>query len=203
MNILTDLLPVSVNIGGEEVLINTDFRAGIEFELLVERGEMQMGKLLRPFFPDGLQATIEDAEELLEAVLWFYRCGEKAEKKSGNTTTPSNSKQAYSFDVDGATIYADFWRYYGLDLSKMYLHWWSFRALLMGLPDDSGYKQRVYYRTCDLSKLPKKERERVNKIRNLIAINKDGQKLTLEERNAQMINYAVQRSKNACKEVDA
>lgn len=203
MNILTDLLPVSVNIGGEEVLINTDFRAGIEFELLVERGETQIGKLLYPFFPDGIQARIEDADEFLEAVLCFYRCGEKPEKKSGSTKAPGNDKQAYSFDVDGATIYADFWRYYGLDLSKMYLHWWAFRALLMGLPDDSGYKQRVYYRTCDLSKLPKKERERVNKIRNLIAINKDGQKLTLEERNAQMINYAVQRSKNANKEVSA
>lgn len=201
MNILTDRLPDSVNIGGAEVAINTDFRAGVTFELLVERGETKIGKLLHPFFPGGIKETIEDIDEVLEAVLWFYRCGRGAEKNK-TSTTPANEKQAYSFEVDGATIYADFWRYYGIDLTGTYLHWWVFRALLMGLPENSGYKQRVYYRTCDLSKLPKKERERVNKIRNLIAINTDGKKLTLEERNTQMINYAVKRSKEANEEVN-
>lgn len=194
MNILTDRLPETVEIGGAAFEINTDFRAGIAFELMVEKGEEQIGKLLAPFFPDGFPSEIvtEDfVRDALDKTLVFYRMGDDTEQKESKP-----GKQAYSFEVDAETIFADFWRYYGLDLSSSYLHWWSFRALLMGLPDDSGLKQRVYYRTCDLAGLPKKERERINKIRNLIAINTGGKKkLTLEERNAQMMEYVARRSK--------
>lgn len=194
MNILTDRLPDAVEIGGAAFEINTDFRAGIAFELMVEKGEQRIGNLLFPFFPDGFPDNL-DVEAALETVLWFYRCGDKSEPKK---TAPTNNKQAYSFGVDGSTIYADFWRFYGVDLSRVYLHWWAFRALLTGLPDDSGYKQRVYYRTCDLKGLPKKEQARINEIRKLIAINPDQRnKMTLEERNAQMMAYASKRSKEA------
>lgn len=202
MNILTDRLPDTVEICGSVFEINTDFRAGISFELMVEKGEQHIGKLLSPFFPDGFPREIVTGsfvEDALEKTLAFYRMGDDTEQKESKP-----GKQSYSFEVDGETIYSDFWRYYGVDLSTSYLHWWAFRALLMGLPDDSGFKQRVYYRTCDLSGLPKKERERINKIRNLIAIHPDGKKkLTLEERNAQMMEYAAQRSKEASKGVSA
>ena len=194
MNILTDRLPETVTVGASQLEINTDFRAGVAFELMVEKGETNVYRLLYPFFPDGFPDDL-DFEAVLEPVLWFYRCGDKSEQKG---TGQTNNKQAYSFGVDGATIYADFWRFYGLDLSAMYLHWWAFRALLTGLPDDSGYKQRVYYRTCDLKGLPKKEQARINEIRKLIAINPDQRgKVTLEERNAQMLAYVSKRSNEA------
>lgn len=194
MNILTDRLPVTVTVGASQLEINTDFRAGVAFELMVEKGETSVSRLLYPFFPDGFPDDL-DFEAVLEPILWFYRCGDKSEQKE---TGPTNNKQAYSFGVDGATIYADFWRFYGLDLSGIYLHWWAFRALLTGLPDDSGYKQRVYYRTCDLKGLPKKEQARINEIRKLIAINPNQRgKVTLEERNAKMLAYASKRSKEA------
>lgn len=195
MNILTDRLPEAVTVGASQFDINTDFRAGIAFELLVEKGETNVYKLLQPFFPDGFPRDVYGA---LEAVLCFYRCGDSSEIKE--QSKPTKAKQAYSFKVDGETIYADFWRFYGLDLASIYLHWWAFRALLSGLPDDSGYKQRVYYRTCDLTGLPKKERERINNIRKLIEIAPEGKgKMTLEERNAQMLAYASRRSREASK----
>ena len=192
MNILIDRLPETVTVGASEFSINTDFRAGVAFETLVECGETNIYALLAPFFPDGIPKDVASA---FEAVLLFYRCGDNTEIKQGG---PSSNKQAYSFTVDSETIYADFRHYYSLDLSSIYLHWWAFRALLIGLPDDSGYKQRVYYRTCELTGLPKKERERINKIRNRIAINPEGRgKATLEERNAKMLAYASRRSKEA------
>lgn len=194
MNILTDALPDRVEIGGRMVFIETDFRAGIAFEGMVENGEMRIGKLLSPFFPYGLpDAKYKD--EAVDAVLTFYRCGETPREAQGGAT---KGKQAYSFAVDASTVYADFWRYYGIDLSGAVLHWWAFRALLMGLPDDSGFKQRVYYRTCDLAGMPKKERERINKIRKQIEIRPAGrEKMTLAERNAQMLEYASRRSRQA------
>lgn len=187
MNILTDRLPETVTVGSSEFEIETDFRAAVAFELLVEQGETNVFALLRPFFPNGIPRDLYGA---MEAALSFYRCGEKPAEEKGK------GKRAYSFRVDGATIYADFWRYYGLDLSGVSLHWYAFRTLLAGLPDDSGYKQRVYYRTCELSGLPKKERERINKIRKAIEISGES-KITLEERNAKMLAYATQRSKEA------
>lgn len=196
MNILTDALPDRIEIESKAFLINTDFRAGIAFEIMVEAGELKIGKLLAPFFPHGLP-DVTDAGATVDAVLTFYRCGEAPQKAQGGATS---NKQAYSFTVDASTVYADFWRYYGIDLSGASLHWWAFRALLMGLPDDSGYKQRVYYRTCDLAGLPKKERERINKIRKLIEIRPEGrEKMTLAERNARMLEYASRRSAEASK----
>lgn len=190
MSILTNRLPEYVEIEGRCYPINTDFRAGIAFELFVEKGEENLFRILAPFFPDGLPDC--DPANILQAILSFYMCGAKPPEKEERR---KKEKQAYSFDVDASTIFADFWRFYGIDLSVEGLHWWAFRALLMGLPDDSGYKQRVYYRTCDLSGLPKKEQARINRMRKLIAIEQEGrQKMTLEERNAQMLAYAEQRT---------
>lgn len=191
MNILISPLPETVNISGKSYPINADFRAGVEFEMMIERGEESAFNLVAPFFPDGLPFDISGA---LRAVELFYCCGELPEK-SKKAEKPTQGKQAYSFGVDASAIFADFWRYYRIDLTREWLHWWAFRALLMGLPEKSEFKQRVYYRTCDLKDLSKRERARVMGIRSKIEIeNKTGGKLTLEERNAAMKAYIAQRS---------
>ena len=189
MNIIIDRLPDTAVVDGQRFPIETDYRAAVAFELMVESGEDNLAKLLRPFYPYGLPAN---AEAAVEAALWFYRCGEDVpEKKEGEAQKP----RSYSFDVDAETIFADFWRFYNIDLARESLHWWAFRALLAGLPEESGYKQRVYYRTCDLKGMPKAEQARINRIRKVIAItNKKQHKMTLEERNALMLEYVAKRS---------
>ena len=187
MNILTDYLPSSVKVGNSTFDIETDFRAGVSFSLMVEAGESDILKLCSPFFPKGLPLDISGA---VEAVLYFFRGGEKIEDNA-----PKSNKQAYSFNVDSEAIYADFWRYYNIDLSQDSLHWWTFRSLLMGLPEESNFKMRIYYRTCNLKDLPKKEQKRIANIRKQIEIKtteKDG-KLTLEQRNKQMLDYVKKR----------
>lgn len=187
MNILTDLLPSSVKVGASTFDIETDFRAGISFSLMIEAGEEDFFKLFAPFFPNGLPRDINGA---VEAVLYFYRGGEKPDDNA-----PKTNKQAYSFSVDSESIYADFWRYYNIDLSQDGLHWWTFRSLLFGLPEDSNFKMRIYYRTCDLKDLPKKEKRRIATIRKQIEIKKaETGKMTLEQRNKQMLDYVTKRS---------
>lgn len=189
MNILVDRLPTAVNVEGVRYQPETDYRAAVAFELLVDSGEDNLYKLMRPFYPQGLPVN---AEAAIEAALWFYRGGEELPEQAEKT---EKKPRSYSFEVDAETIFADFWRYYNIDLSSEALHWWTFRALLAGLPDDSGYKERVYYRTCDLKGLPKKEQARINRIRKIIAINSDKRgKMTLEERNALMLEYVAKRS---------
>lgn len=187
MNILTDALPTSVLIDGVQYEIASDFRAGVEFEMMIEQGEANVYRLLAPFFakvPHNLEGALREVE-------LFFCCGTLPEKSK----KPTKGKQAYSFRVDSEAVFADFWRYYGIDLSREYLHWWAFRALLMGLPEKSEFKQRVYYRTCDLKGLSKKERERIVSIRSRIEIKaKTDSKQTLEERNASMLAYIAKRA---------
>ena len=156
MNILIDSLPKAIKAGGKQYPIETDFRAGIAFEMMLEKGEKNILKILEVFFPNGAPISkIEDLDAILEGVILFYRCGAKI-KKNGN---PTQTKQPYSFNDDSAVIFADFWNYYNIDLSQEGLHWWAFRSLLDGLPDESEFKQRIYYRTCDTKGLSKKEKE--------------------------------------------
>lgn len=190
MNILTEHLPSLIEVENTTFKLETDFRAGIEFSLMIEAGENNIYKLCTPFFPEGLPRDIEKA---VEAVIFFFRGGESLDEKAPT----KKEKPSYSFNVDSEAIYADFWRFYSLDLSKEYLHWWTFRSLLMGLPEDSNFKTRIYYRTCNLRDLPKKEQKRIAAIRKEIEIKtaEKGGKLTLEERNKQMLDYVSKRSK--------
>ena len=189
MNILTDRLPSVVSVNGIRYQLETDYRAAVAFELLVDSGEERLAELLKPFYPHGYPPNVEGA---VEAALWFYRGGDDIPEA---TDKKEKKPRSYSFEVDAEVIFADFWRYYKVDLSSENLHWWTFRALLAGLPDDSGYKQRIYYRTCDLKGLPKAEHARIKRIRKAIEITTEKRgRMTLEERNALMLEYVSKRS---------
>lgn len=191
-NILTEALPTKIQTENGTFEPVTDFRASIEFEIMVEKGEKNLFKLLRPYYPKGLPKQIEGAAA---AALRLYQCGREEKKDTPKSST--RAKRAYSFEIDAPAIYADFLRYYNIDLSTTTLHWWKFRELLAGLPTDSAFKERIYYRTCELKGLPKKEQKRIAAIRKEIEIKTEekGEKFTLEERNKQMIDYVSKRSK--------
>lgn len=190
-NILTKTLPTKIQTDNGVFEPITDFRASVEFEIMVENGEKDVFTLLRPYYPNGLPKDNETAA--VNAAIWFYMCGD--EKKDENKPT-KRGKQAYSFSVDSEAIYADFSRFYNIDLTSENLHWWKFRALLAGLPNDSSFKERIYYRTCELKGLSKKEQSRIKEIRKEIEIKaREEIKLTLEQRNKQMIDYVSKRSK--------
>lgn len=192
MNILTDTLPKTVNICGKMYPIETDFRVWVSFEMLLQKSKENIREALAPCFPDSMIPS-ENAEDVAAAVIDFYCCGKTAEKKKEK---PTRAKQGYSFEVDNNIIFADFWNFYNIDLSQEGLHWWVFRSLMDGLPEKSEFKQRVYYRTCDIKGMTKKERERIMKIRSMIEIKKDeNAKMTLEERNSQMLAYVAKRGK--------
>lgn len=191
MNILTDALPVTVEINNRHYEINTDFRAGITFECSELRNEQDIYNILTLYFGDKFPSDINGA---LQAIQRFYSCGEIPDKDD----KPTHKKRAYSFEVDSKAIFSDFWQYYNIDLSQEGLHWWVFRALLFGLPEKSEFKQRTYYRTCDMKGLSKKERERIMKIRSQIEIKeKETEKTTLQERDNKMIAYILKRQKEA------
>ena len=81
------------------------------------------------------------------------------------------AKKAIYYEQDAPYIISAFRREYQIDLlSVPYMHWWEFRMLLDGLSEESQIKKRIYWRTCDVSKMDKKERREILKIRRSITI---------------------------------
>lgn len=199
-NILTHTLPVKIETENGIFEPVTDFRASIEFETMVDNGEHDIYKLMQPYYPKGLPKQLE--VEAVNAALWFYQCGDDDKDKTENKPL-RKTKRAYSFSFDAAVIYSDFSRYYNIDLTSAKLHWWKFRALLAGLPNESSFKERIYYRTCDLKGLPKKEQKRICEIRKLIEIKEEEhKKISLEKRNADMLAYVQKRQRQLTKGVE-
>lgn len=190
-NILLETLPTKIQTANGVFEPVTDFRASIEFEIMVENGEQDIYKLMRPYYPNGLPEQEIDAAE---AALIVYMRG--SDEKQDKQNTSKRAKHVYSFAVDSAVIYADFLRYYKIDLTTASLHWWKFRELLAGLPTESAFKERIYYRTCELKGLSKNEQKRIKEIRKHIEIKETekGVEITLEDRNKQMIDYVIKRS---------
>lgn len=189
MSVLTDALPNTIVIDGRKYKINTDFRVGIQFESMIMSNRWDIEKIFRLYFTDE---TPEDMKAAFKAIELFYCCGKQREK-TAKSEAKKAYKQAYSFDMDAEVIVADFWRFYNIDLTQEGLHWWVFRALLDGLPADSNFRERVYYRTCDLKKLSKNERKRVSEIRSRIEIKQRKEKKTLEARNTGYKDYISRR----------
>lgn len=97
----------------------------------------------------------------------------------GGTPPP----RAFDYEQDANLIYAAFYATYGISLTTVeFLHWWEFLALFEGLPEDTLIKRVMYWRTVNLSQLPKEERKHVRKMRQLFALKSEPQEeLTPEE----------------------
>ena len=90
MNILTDTLPKTITIRGKQYPINTDFRKGVEFEIIMQESTDNLLKAFALFFDafpceDINNITKEEFEEITDAVMWFYCCGKTGEGKSKPT----------------------------------------------------------------------------------------------------------------------
>ena len=163
MNLLIDKLPTEY----EGLKVDTNFRSFILFELLMQDNTIDETEkiflAIRLFFKE----PIDDIRKMLNAILWFYRCGEE-ENITKNIKEGENKKQKqiYSFEYDSKLIYSAFWSQYKLDLNEVdYLHWFKFRAMFDGLNDGNRICEIMSYRAIDLSQI--KDKETKKKYRKL------------------------------------
>lgn len=159
MNILVDLLPVTVEINNKEYEINSDFRVSILFELLMQDDsigeEDKILMALQLYFP----IIPENINEAIERILWFYRCGKDRKTSKGSGKCKSVT-QIYSFEYDDDYIYAAFMDQYSIDLQDIeYLHWWKFKAMFKSFKEDNEIVKIMGYRSKDLSKIKDKEQK--------------------------------------------
>ena len=179
---LTGRPPETVEVGGRPYPINTDFRAGIEFEQAIVSGNADAARLLTLYYPAGIPADIDGA---VGAMLWFYACGEEPRHAGEDgRRPPQKANREYDFDQDADALYASFQATYGIDLTTAGIHWWVFRSLMFGLPPGTPFMQRVYYRTADTAGMSKEQKRHVLEMRKRYELNRPyaGEAVTLEER---------------------
>lgn len=177
-----DQLPTTVEIDGYTYPIQYDFRFGVSLEQEVASGnEPDVAVLLAAFYPQGVPANVEAAAEKM---LEFYQGYADPDKF---TPGDQGKGRQYDYAVDADVLIASFLDCYGIDLTTDRLHWWTFRRLMLSLPDDSPFMERVRYRVIDISKLDKKLQPHYRKMRSIYALKSrqtNGSPMTVEERDA-------------------
>lgn len=174
MNILLAKLPKSVEIGGREYPVKTDFRAWIEFEIKFQKASDSVKKIDLIINMFKIRPVIKNADEfncLIEEMIKFYNCGEKM-KNEKESKDNSSGPLIYSFEKDHFHIYTDFIRFYSLDLNEVeYLHWWKFRQMFIELPEDSKIKTIMMYRSIKItSKMSHEYRQFYAKMKRIYAL---------------------------------
>lgn len=173
MNILTDPLPKTVAVGGEKYPINTDFRASIRFELLMQNASLPDSdkalKALELYYP---RAPC-DAQGACDGMLWFYRCGrEETKRQEESGDGGGEPRRVYDFAYDADYIYAAFLAQYGVDLQETaHLHWWKFRAMFRALDETCEFVKIMGYRAMRIpAKMPKEQKAFYRRMKRIHAL---------------------------------
>ncbi len=129
-------LPNTIEVGGSPFSIKTDFREWLRFAEIVKEMNKYLVKDLYFLFQDKIPVQ-NPFLELME----FYLNKNEYPHGSGSSADTLN------YEVDSEYIYSAFMQQYGIDLVDIeYLHWHKFKALLLGLTDDTLLGKVMSYR---------------------------------------------------------
>ena len=160
MSILTDKLPDSVEIKGQNCPIKTDFRTWIRFtQIITESGTITPSKIAEMFrliFP-SLPPNFFDA---IQSIMKFYK---GTEIKEGKGETENRINRVFDYEYDADLIYSAFLQQYRIDLVAADLHWHQFKALFNSLSDETQLVKVIQYRSVNLSEIKDKEMKKFYK----------------------------------------
>ena len=144
---LSIALPKTITVDGKAYLIKTDFREWLKFNQIVQKEGATLADLT--FLFKGSIPTSDFSQPLLD---FFSNENEVPNYKD------VGDDRVLDYLIDGEYIYASFMAEYGIDLIDIeYLHWHKFKALLIGLSDESKLKQIMSMRAYKKSnKTPEK-----------------------------------------------
>lgn len=169
MNILIDIVPDTVEIDGIDYSIDTNFRTGILFELLMQDRSLttteKVATALNLYYPKLPPNILEATNK----IMWFYMCGESTDTPNNTDESYSRPQQIYSFEHDAELIYAAFMTQYDINLQTIdYLHWWEFRALFRGLDESNKIVEVMSIRSMQITKnMTKEQRNYYRKMKEL------------------------------------
>lgn len=177
----------------EGIPISADFRNMIQVDLILHDPDSSDVEktiaALYQLYPE-IPADIHKAIAGLE---WFFLRGETG--ADGDKKAKKAEKKAFDFNQDANLIYSAFYATYSISLTTVdYLHWWEFMALFEGLPETTLMQRVMYWRTADLSGMPKHERKHVQKMRKAFALKgPEKEPMSVEELNQQTKDRVAQR----------
>ena len=164
MNILTDRLPTTLMVNGQDYKINADFRTALKIILAFEDSELA-GVEKSILFYDNLY--IDKPDDILAALKqgsWFLNGG-----KDDDDAT--DGPRVFSWDRDSNLIYAAFQQTHGIDLSEADLHWWKFLALFMDLGSETAFCSLVgLRRRVKTGKATKEEKQMAREMGSLFIV---------------------------------
>lgn len=185
MNLLEGV-PESVEVKGERYPIYTDFRDWINFERLLRDDSLTTevkAAVMLDFYVDRLPPPCPEA---LSGLLDFF----SGENRPVGGPSP---KRVFDMEKDYSMVYSGFVQTYSINLNQIdYLHWWEFKALLDGLPEDTRLSKAMGYRAVDISKVPKGQREQYRELQKIYSLEPLGKvsatPKTAEDRKKELIS---------------
>ena len=187
---LTDHLPNTVWGGEKEYAIRTDFRVGIQFDILMQDVRRSNAEKLA----SGLQLYYPyiptDIPKAVDAMIWFYGGGKSEEEKAAQKDASHQSKRLFSYAYDDAYIYAAFLTQYNIDLNEIGrdtpFHWWKFQALFNGLEEHHAFVKILHYRSMPLTgAMTDEQRDFYKRMKRIYAL---PDKRTQEQKENDFIN---------------
>lgn len=175
MNFFYEEFPNTVNVKGENIKVITDFREYIRLLDMLKDQELdalQKFAIIQQYFLDDIIADEEAISALSRFITMDTNYVEVVGTGECRESQEKPKKNLFSYSIDYPYILSGFLRDYGIDLIDIkYMHWWKFRMLFDGLSDDTEIKQRIMYRSVDLSEIKdKEERKRIKKIQKSIQL---------------------------------
>lgn len=126
-------LPDTIEVQGRDFFINTDFRYWLLYYDLVQKGCTVMDLFF--LFKEEVPA-VDFSEEISDFFI----------NENSTPRGKGSPEKLIDYIEDGEYIYASFMQAYGIDLIDTKMHWWKFKALLLGLPEDTIIKKIMGYR---------------------------------------------------------
>ena len=190
--LLTGALPDTVRVSGRTWPVRTDYRVWLEL-ITVMNGDLPPGEKLARVLTLCYPAVPEDLPAAVEALAWFFRCGAPApgQEDAAGTSVPL----CFSPEEDAALLTASFQQAYGMDLTAERVHWWRFRALLEGLPEETVLCRVMSLRAADerdLQALDPGLRQQLRRLKRRYRL-KRRQPESLSARDAGLMRYVAAR----------
>lgn len=157
-------LPSHIDVAGRSFLIKTDFRLWLDFDKKLSSKDCRLVDLLylldESYYTDTcLECLFANPREFCSELMQFYTNANLTPKK-GDT----GADRVIDYIEDGEYIYASFLQAYNIDLVDVEeLHWHKFKALLLGLPDNTKIKEIMSMRGWRKSNKTYEEQAKENK----------------------------------------
>lgn len=175
-------LPDSIELGGVQYGIRTDFRAILDILRAMADPELneedRIEVLFDIFFLDAEEIPNEYLQEAIDKAFVFIDCGISGEGKS--------KARLMDWDKDSPLIASAINKNMGKDIrSVKYMHWWTFMGAYMEISEGLFYEiLQIRQKKMNGKKLEKWELEFYRKNKKLIDIQGETKKRSAEEEAA-------------------